>query len=182
MKTQHKLVKILVLVIAGIASSFCKAVDEPLSSVLSELVPAGAKPCQENNRCLCVQYGTEAKVPLRFSRAQYCPSSADRSVVQFTSWDHNNKKVDEGLYVNKKMDGSWVSWHPNGNKAAESGYENGKQVGSFTTWHQNGQIAVTGEHVNDKPHGVWTYRNETGKVEKRIKWDHGKLTSKEEGS
>ncbi len=181
MKAQHNLVKVLVIVIASIAPPFCKAADKPLSSRLSELIPANATPCQENKTCYCVQYSTETKLPLRFSRTQSCPSSADSSIVQFTSWDHNNKKVDEGLYVNKKMHGPWVSWHPNGNKAAESSYENGKQVGSFTTWHENGQIAVTGEHVNDKPHGLWMYRDETGKIKKRIKWDHGKLISKEEG-
>ena len=156
----------------------CEATDEPLRNQLSELVPANAKPCQENKTCYCVQYNTKTELPLRFSRTRYCPSVTGPSAVQFTSWDRNNKKVDEGLYLKNKMQGLWVSWYPNGNKAAESSYENGKQVGSFTTWHENGQIAITGKHANNNPHGVWIYRDERGKVERRIEWNHGKLISK----
>jgi antitoxin component YwqK of YwqJK toxin-antitoxin module len=175
--------------------------------LLQQLIPSRAAPCPNRKDCYCNEYSTKTALPLRYSRAQYCPvTSKGHLVVQFTTWDQHANKVDEGQYVDGEMEGDWVSWHANGTKegqvlyvhglrqgqeltwhlngvkAGETYYKDGLQEGRFTMWHDNGQISVTGEYVAGEPNGAWTMYERDGHIRIRKTFDHGALIDRRSGS
>ena len=140
--------------------------------------------CGDDKRCYCFDLTPKFDNPrgLRYTKCQFCPIEVQTGhiLLAFTSWDCDGKKVDEGRFINWKMDGLWTSWHPNGVKQAEGYYKNGKENGSLITWHDNGQIAVQGSHKDGMEEGEWCFWDKTGKLTKTIIFSNGKPVSKEE--
>ena len=141
-------------------------------------------PCGDNKRCYCFDLNAKVDRPqsLRYTKCQFCPIEVrvGHILLAFKSWDCDGNKVDEGRFINWKMDGVWTSWHPNGVKAGESHFTTGKRNGQFTTWHDNGQIAVQGYNKDDMANGEWSFWDETGRLTKKLIWNNGKLLSKKE--
>ena len=141
-------------------------------------------PCQDEKGCYCLEFTAKADspLPLRYAKSKVCPVEVrvGRIILAFKSWDRDGNKVDEGRFINGKMDGVWTSWHPNGAKAGELHYTTGKQNGKFSTWHDNGQIAVQGYYKDDTANGEWSFWDKTGRLTKELIWDNGKLLSTKE--
>ena len=141
-------------------------------------------PCGDKKRCYCFDLTAKIDSPrsLRYSKCQFCPIEVweGHILLAFKSWDSDGNKVDEGCFINWKMDGVWKSWHPNGKKATRRNYTNGKQNGHFTVWHDNGRVEVEGRYTEDKGDGEWKYWNRSGELTKKLIWNNGKLLSKEE--
>ena len=158
--------------------------NKELLDQIRQIINIEPTPCQDKKGCYCLEFTAKADspLPLRYAKSQFCPVEVHvgRIILAFKSWDRDGNKVDEGRFVNGKMDDLWISWHPNGLKAGESHYRTGKQNGQFTTWHDNGQIAVQGYHKDDVAKGEWSYWDKTGRLTKKLVWDNGKLLSKEE--
>jgi hypothetical protein len=157
--------------------------DKELSDMVQKIFQSKPIPCADNDRCYCLSYTTTIPLPLRYAKSQFCASKIEAGHVaeaEFKSWDEAGNKVDEGHFLNGKMNGKWISWHSNGPRAAEGNYKDGKQIGPFTAWHDNGQIEVQGQHKDDKANGEWSYWDKTGKLIKKLTWDNGKLISTQE--
>jgi hypothetical protein len=151
---------------------------------IRQIINIEPTPCLDNKGCYCLEFTakTDSPLPLRYTKSQYCPVEVreGRIILTVKSWNRNGNKVEEGRFINGKMDGVWTSWHPNGVKAGELHYTTGKQNGQFTTWHDNGQIAVQGYHKDDAADGEWFSWNKTGRLTKKLIWDNGKLLSTKE--
>jgi hypothetical protein len=121
----------------------------------------------------------QTTLPLRYQSARWCPMGEGEggrsSRWRFTGYDNAGHKVDEGEYLEEKMDANWISWHPNGVKHAEGYYSNGEPTGFHTSWHDNGEIAVTGNYLDGKADGIWVYRDSTGRIVKKVHWHLGKV-------
>jgi hypothetical protein len=158
--------------------------NKELIDQLKKIINVEPSPCQDDKKCYCYEITAIVETPLslRYAKAQYCPVEvrAGHIIFAFKSWDKDGNKVDEGHFLNGKMDGLWIGWHPNGVKANELYFTNGKEDGQFIKWHDNGQIAFQGHYKESMPHGEWCFWDETGKPTKKIVWDSGKLVSKEE--
>ena len=155
--------------------------DRELLDLAQKLFQLKAIPCTDNDHCYCLSVTATSQIPVRYTRAQFCAEKVESGHIVgalFKSWDQAGNKVDDGHFLNGKMDGQWIGWHPNGVKAAESNYSDGKQIGSFTTWHDNGRVEVKGQHKDDKANGEWLYWDKTGKLIKKLIWDNGNLISK----
>jgi hypothetical protein len=158
--------------------------DKELLDQIRQIINIEPTPCRDEKGCYCFEFIAKADspLPLRYAKSKICPVEVrvGHIILAFKSWDRDRNKVDEGRFINGKMDGVWTSWHPNGVKAGESHYTTGKQNGQFTTWHDNGQIAVHGNYRDDKANGEWSFWDKTGRLTKKLIWDNGKLLSKEE--
>lgn len=175
-------IAIFFLIGLGVVPVAAQSSDERAVEMIRRLVKSEPQPCPDKESCYCVRYTAASNIPVRYAKAKYCLSKRTPDgfvLLKFTAWDECKNKVDEGYFLDEKMQGLWISWHPNGNKAAEGQYENGKQIGTFTTWHESGEVAVTGQHKNGRPDGEWLYRDRNGRLEKRLKWEEGALKSNE---
>jgi hypothetical protein len=167
-----------------LTSSAYAADDKELLGLIDKLFHSKPVPCGENKGCYCLNHTPTLSQPLRFSKSRLCAEEirANHIIgVSFTSWDQEGKKVDEGRFTNGKADGQWISWHPNGTKVSEVFFKDGKLNGPVTVWHDNGQISIKGQYNDDNPDGEWVYRDQEGKLTKQIRWDKGKLVTKEDG-
>ena len=195
---------ILVISVASCVTAKPRAND---IEALRRLIGTSAVACPDRSDCLCVDYqnNREELFYLRFSRAQYCPT-AIRNRFVMTTWDQQNRLVDEGYYVNGEMDGNWTSWHPNGRKAGEGSWMHGKQQGQqlawhengtkaeetyfetglqegrFVRWYDNGNIQIRGQYLHGKPDGVWTFYEEDGRIRSRKTTVRGKFVETDAGS
>jgi hypothetical protein len=176
----------LLLLLAGCSMITSTNDDKDLLDVFQKQFQSTPIPCANTNEnCICYSLGSlNPMLPLRYTKYQFCATKIEAGHLveaAFTSWDEAGNKVDEGHFLNKKMNGQWVSWHPNGIKAGEGNYRDGKEIGPFTTWHDNGQIAVQGYH-NDEGNfdGEMLYWDKTGKLTKKLIWNNGKLISRQE--
>jgi MORN repeat protein len=179
MKINRQFLIVTILVAQGCTSSSGMTKRQVLAE-FNRLVDSSATPCPQKPDCFCKHFETQTSLPLRFSLAQYCPLPSGKR-VSFDSWDEKGNKVDQGAYVNGKMQGQWISWHPNGQISARSFYDHGVQNGPITNWHENGQISLSGQYVNGKEDGQWVFYSTDGKVIRQLVWKSGKLVSKAGG-
>ena len=47
--------------------------------------------------------------------------------------------MQEGFFLNDKMNGKWLYWYENGQKKLEANYIDDLQVGKWITWTEDGK-------------------------------------------
>ena len=179
---KYNTVLLICIILLGFYNNSYADQDRELIELAEKLFQTTPIPCQENHKCYCMEYKLKtSKLSLRYTRSQFCKKeiSPGSFGFQFTSWDKNGNILDEGFYLNGKLNGKFVSWHPNGIKESEGQYENGKAVGLFTKWHDDGSLSIQGYYKDGNFDGEWLYWDKDGNITKKLLWDNGVLTSKQ---
>jgi len=56
-------------------------------------------------------------------------------------------KLEKGISINKKQEGSYIYWYSNGQKFLEENWKNGKRDGYWISWYKNGQLDANNSRV-----------------------------------
>lgn len=114
----------------------------------------------------CPEGTTETKEEDKEHRTKfvYCIDEYSIKEGPFANYSSGGSKIQEGYFVNGRLDGKLSNWTKSANKSEEITYVNGEKNGKYTAWFLNGKIQIEGEYLSDQKNGVWKYYDAEGKI------------------
>ena len=107
--------------------------SDEFNSLFSKLIKWDPISCPGNSNCFCIDFKAKVNIPLRYKYSQWCSADSDnnrplKGIWEVTNFDTQWNKVEEGLYLNGLMHGTWVTFGENGNITEQRTYKNGEVV------------------------------------------------------
>jgi len=130
----------------------------------------------------------------------YAISESAEGTFDFTTYDTDGKKMNEGSYVQGTPTGQWNSYYkngqvmqtvsysegkldgevkryyPSGQLSALMYYQAGQLEGSFTHYEKNGNVKTEGYYKNGQQDNLWRYYNSKGELDTENYYLDGQLT------